>query len=311
MGAAYPKAVELRHLRYFVTVATELHFGRAAERLIISQPALSQQIRSLEGELGLELLDRNRRGVRLTPEGEAFLVEARAVVQRADRAADVAHALAEGATGRLRLSYVLTMPGGLPERIVREYRRRYPGVHVGADSGSTAQNLERLRRGELDVAFVHNPPGDDAGLSWVDVAVEPLVVAVPSAHPLSRRRRISREQLAGVPLVYVPRRSSPGVYDSILAQVYGSRPPDVVHTEPTMERVLVAVSEGVGVSLLLEERAAMLRRPGVTFRRFADPEPTVALAVAFRQRAPLAARRFVGLAQEMGRQPRPAARPRL
>src|SRR5215216_6005947 len=122
--------MELRHLRYFVAVATELHFGRAAERLFISQPALSQQIRSLEGELGLKLLERNRRGVRLTPEGEAFLADARAVVQQADRATDVARALAEGATGRLRLSYVLTMPGGLPERIVREYQRRYPGVQI-------------------------------------------------------------------------------------------------------------------------------------------------------------------------------------
>src|ERR671931_763013 len=130
MSDAYPRRMELRHLRYFVTVAAELHFGRAAARLFISRPALSQQIRSLEGELGLKLLERNRRGVRLTPEGEAFLVEARAVVRQADRAADVARALAEGATGRLRLSYVRTMPGGLPELIVREYQRRYPGVEV-------------------------------------------------------------------------------------------------------------------------------------------------------------------------------------
>jgi DNA-binding transcriptional LysR family regulator len=303
--------MELRHLRYFVAVASELHFGRAARRLFISQPALSQQIRSLEGELGLKLLERNRRGVRLTPEGAAFLAEATAVVQQADRAVEVARTLAEGATGRLRMSYVLTTPGGLPELIVREYQRRYPGVQISADSGSTAQNVERLRRGELDVAFVHNPLEDDADLGWVEIATQPLVVAVPSAHPLSRRRRLHREQLAGVPLVYIPRRNSPGVYDSILAQVYGARPPDVLRTEPTMERVLVAVSEGVGVSLLLEERAAMLRRPGVTFRRFADPAPTVALGVAFRQPPSLAAQRFIDLAQKLGREPRPADRPRL
>src|SRR5919199_6347065 len=107
--------MELRHLRYFVAVATELHFGRAAARLFVSQPALSQQIRSLERELGLQLLERDRRGVRLTPEGAAFLTEAKAVVQQADRAVAVAGALAAGATGRLRLSYVRTIPGGLPE----------------------------------------------------------------------------------------------------------------------------------------------------------------------------------------------------
>src|SRR5919206_4091536 len=112
--------MELRDLRYFVAVASELHFARAAQRLFVSQPALSQQIRSLEGELGFRLLERNRRGVRLTPEGLAFLAEATAVVQQADRAADVARALAEGASGQLRLSYVRAIFSGLPERIVSE-----------------------------------------------------------------------------------------------------------------------------------------------------------------------------------------------
>jgi DNA-binding transcriptional LysR family regulator len=301
--------VELRHLRYFVTVATELHVGRAAQRLFISQPALSQQLRSLEGELGLTLLERNRRGVRLTPEGEAFLAEATAVVQQADRALEVARALAEGATGRLRMSYVVTTPGGLPELIVSEYQRRYPHVQISADSGSTTQNLGRLRGGELDVAFVHNPPTGDAKLGWIQIATQRLVVAVPSAHPLSRRRRLDRGHLAGVPLVYIPRQNSPGVYDSILAQVYGARPPDVFRTEPTMERVLVAVSEGLGLTLLLDERAAMFRRPGVTFRRFADPEPTIALGVAFGQPPSLATRRFIDVAQELARQPRLAEGP--
>src|SRR5205809_6544457 len=101
--------MELRHLRYFVTVAAELHFARAAARLFISQPALSQQIRSLEGELGLKLLERTSHGVRLTPEGAAFLPEATAIVQQVDRALEVAHALAEGATGHLRMSYVRTI----------------------------------------------------------------------------------------------------------------------------------------------------------------------------------------------------------
>jgi DNA-binding transcriptional LysR family regulator len=303
--------MELRHLRYFVAVAAERHFGRAAARLHLSQPALSQQIRRLEGELGLTLLERDRRGVRLTPEGEAFLAEARAVVQQADRAAAVARALAAGATGRLRLSYVVTMSGGLPETIVSEYRRRYPGVELLADSGSTAHNAARLAAGELDVAFVHPPFEGAAELRWVEVATEPLVVAVPSAYPLSRRRRLRREDLAGVPLVYFPRHYSPGVYDSGLSQVYGAAAPDIVRTEPTGERVVVAVSEGAGISLLVEEQAATLRYPGVTFRRFADPEPTVALAVAFPPHPALAARRFVELAQDLGRHPKPARRPRL
>src|SRR2546428_5224144 len=261
--------MELRHLRYFVTVASELHFGRAAQRLFISQPSLSQQIRSLEAELGLKLLERDRRGARLTPEGAAFLAEARAVVQQADHAAAVARALAEGATGHLRLSYVVTVPGGLAEHMVREYQQRHPGVEITAESGSTAQNIERLRRGELDVAFAHTPFEDGEGLGWVEIAGLPLVVALPSAHPLSRRRRVRREQLAGVPLVYFPRHYSPGVYDRALSQVYGADPPDIVRTEPTAERILVAVAEGAGATLVVEEQAAALRHPGVTFRRFA------------------------------------------
>src|SRR5207237_10388818 len=128
ISGAYHRRMELRHLRYFVTVAAELHFARAAERLFISQPALSQQIRSLEAELGLKLLERNRRGVRLTPEGVTFLAEAAAVVQQAERAADVARGLAEGATGRLRMSYLRTMFSGLPALIVSAYQRRCPGA---------------------------------------------------------------------------------------------------------------------------------------------------------------------------------------
>ena len=304
--------MELRHLRYFVTVASELHFARAAERLFISQPALSQQIRGLEAELGLKLLERDRRGVRLTPEGAAFLAEAAAVVQQADRAVEVARALAEGATGRLRISYVRALPGRLPESIVREYQRRFPRVELIPDTEPTAVNVERLRVGELDVAFVHTPLENATGLGCVELTTEPLVVALPRTHPLSRRRRIRREALAGVPLVYFPRHQSPGFYDRSLAQVYGPAvTPDIVRTEPTEERMLLAVSEGAGITLLPEERTATVRYPGVVYRRFADPAPTAVLAVAFHEPPSLAARRFVELAQELAQQPKPADRPRL
>jgi DNA-binding transcriptional LysR family regulator len=298
---AYPASMELRHLRYFITVASELHFARAAQRLFISQPALSQQIRSLEGELGLTLFERNRRGVRLTPEGAAFLTEAEAVVRQADHAAEVARVLAEGGTGALRLSHLRTMPRGLPERVAAEYQRRYPGVEIIPESGSTEQNVERLRGGQVDVAFVLTPLEDVSELSWVDVAMEPILVALPSRHPLSHRRRLRREDLVGVPLVYHPRHNSPGFYDSSLSQVYGAVAPEIVRTEPNEERMLLAVSEGAGVTMLLADRTATLRFPGVVYRRFTDPEPTGTLGVAFRQSPSLAAQRFVALAQELGR----------
>jgi len=294
--------MELRDLRYFVAVASELHFARAAQRLFISQPALSQQIRSLERELGFKLLERNSRGVQLTPEGAAFLAEAKIVVRDADHAAGVARALAEGATGNLRLSHLRTMPRGLPEQIVSEYQRRYPGVEIVPESGSTEQNVERVHGGQLDLAFVLAPLESAPGLGCVEIATEPIVVAIPSTHPLSRRRRIRRGDLAGIPLVWYPRHNSPGFYDSSLSQMYGDTAPEIARTEPNEERMLVAVSEGAGITMLLAGRTTTLRFPGVVYRRFADPEPTGVLALAFHQPLAMPARRFVDLAAEIGRE---------
>lgn len=266
----------------------------------------------MEGELGLRLLERTRHGVRLTPEGAVFLPEALAIVRQVDRATDVAHALADGASGHLRLSYLRTMAGGLPGRIVSAYQRQFPRVELTTDSGTTAANVVRLRTGELDIAFVHTPIEHAGDLGWVDVTSEALVVTLPSTHPLSRRRRIARETLAGLPMVYFPRANTPGFYDRSLALVYGcAAAAPIVRTEPSEERMLVAVAEGAGITLIVEDRAATLRVPGVTYRRFADPEPTLALGAAFQQAPSLAARRLVDMAQELGQQPALAKRLRL
>jgi LysR substrate binding domain len=138
----------------------------------------------------------------------------------------------------------------------------------------------------------------------VDIATEPIVIALPSGHALSRRRRIRRDELGGLPLVFFPRHQSPGHYDRCLSQIYGSAgAPTIVRLEPSEERTLVGVAEGAGISLLLAARAATLRYPGVTYRRFTDPEPTGTLGVAFRPDASLAARRLVDLARDVGQRP--------
>jgi DNA-binding transcriptional LysR family regulator len=123
---------------------------------------------------------------------------------------------------------------------------------------------------------------------------------MPNGHPLSRRRRLRRQDLQGVPLIYFPRHNSPTFYDSSLAQVYGATEPPIVRTEPNEERSLIAVSEGVGITMLLAARTPTLRFPGVVYRRFVEPEPTGVLAVAIQQRPSLPARRFVELAAEIG-----------
>lgn len=296
--------MELRHLRYFLTVASEMHFGRAAQRLFVSQPAMSQQIRGLEGELGFKLFERDRRGVRLTPEGAAFLPEAEAVVQRADHATEVARALAEGDSGHLRLSQLRTMPRGVPERLTAEFQRRHPRVEIIPESGSTEQNVERLRSAQLDVAFVLAPLEDVPGVGCLEIAPEPVVVALPARHPLSRRRRIRPEELADLPLVFHPRHNSPGFYDSVLFQVFGTAAPNIVRTEPNEERMLLAVSEGAGITLLLADRTATLRFSGVVYRRLVDPQPVGILAVAYRKPPNTAARWFVDLARELAHAPK-------
>ena len=296
--------MELRDLRYFVAVASELHYGRAAKRLEISKPGLSQQISSFESELGFTLLERNQRtGVRLSPEGEAFLVQAMGVIREADRALELAQALARGTTGRLRVSYVPAMFSGLPSFIVAEYQRQFPGVELTSDSGSTASNIEKLRNAELDVAFVLTPVEQASDLRWVDVATESIVVALPGAHPLRRSPLVHRQDLATLPLVIFPRRNSAGYYDRTLLQVYGSDVPTIVRTEPSVEHALARVAEGAGISLILESRAATLRYPGVIYRPFDDPEPTAVLGVAFRPDPSLAAQHLMKLAQAIGRQP--------
>lgn len=188
--------MELRQLRYFVTVAEELHFGRAAERLNIVQPAVSQQVARLERELGLRLLDRSSRHVRLTGDGERMLREARAVLSAADRAAEVAAELASGRSGVLRIG---TAPG-LRDRLERgltALRAHTPDLEIQLSAGSTAEYLTALRSGELDIAFVR---GDVAAadLQAIELWRDPLSVLVPTAYRSDDGVKLV--DLAGLPL---------------------------------------------------------------------------------------------------------------
>ncbi|CAA9522202.1 MAG: hypothetical protein AVDCRST_MAG79-264 [uncultured Thermoleophilia bacterium] len=281
--------MELRQLRYFVAVAEELHFRRAAERLHVAQPGVSQQIISLEAELGVRLLDRDRRTVALTPAGTALLEEARAVLAGVDRARARTQAAGSGVTGRLRLSLTRSLTGGLAGRIVDAYRGRFPEVELELSAGHTSLHVEQLREGAIDVAFVR-PPLNDPLIAELELAREPLVCVLPSQHRLARRRRVSREDLRDEPLVWWARDHGPGPWDEMLAQVYGrGGTPPIVRTEPAEERILSAVAEGLGVSLSMLEVSRVLRIPGTVCRRFTAPEPTVGIALAWRRDAALPA----------------------
>lgn len=275
--------MELRQLRSFVAVAEELHFRRAAERLRLAQPSVSQHVRTLEAELGVTLFERNRRGAALTAAGRALLAEARGILARADEAAAITRATASGQLGRLRLSLTRSLTGGIAGAIVDAYRARYPDVAVELGLGTTMLHVEQLHAGEVDVAFVR-PPLEDPGLEELMLEREPMVCVLPTRHRLARRTRIRPSDLEGEPLVWWPESHGPGAWREVRREVCGEPPwPPIARVEPEEERIVSAVAEGAGVSFIMLERSKSLRIRGAVFRRFAPPEPTMGIALAWRR----------------------------
>lgn len=277
--------MELRQLRSFVVLAEELHFRRAADRLHIAQPSLSQQLRRLEGTLGVRLLERDRRRVALTPAGAALLPEARAVLAAADHAASVARATAAGERGRLRLNLTRSLTGGLAGEIVERFRAQHPGVQLELDVGTSTLNAVALRDDLIDAAFVRPPLLDD-GLEVLDLGREPMVCVLPTRHRLARRRTVRPPDVRGEPLVWWPEGHAPAPWRDMLAELYGEDPadwPPVARAEPEEERIVAAVASGAGISFIGLERSRSLRVPGAVYRRFAPPEPTMGIALAWRR----------------------------
>jgi len=258
--------VELRQLRYFVAVAEELHFHRAAERLHISQPPLSQQIRALEEELGFALLVRTRRRVELTPAGAAFLRDARAILGELDGAVAGARRIDAGLTGRLRINFVgsalfSTVPG-----TVERFRRSRPGVALELRERATADQLRAVRAGVADVGLVRPPIEDDDSLRVETVLRERTVAALPAAHPLAELRRVPLRRLAAEPLVLFPRDQAPGFHDLLIDSLAGSgSAPRVIQIAPEMLTIIGLVAAGTGVSLV-PASVARLALDGVAYR---------------------------------------------
>ncbi len=275
--------MELRQLRSFVAVAEERHFRRAADRLHLTQPSISQQIRTLEAELGVQLFDRNRRGASLTPAGSALLVEARELLSRAQRAVEVTRATGAGRRGRLRLSLTRSLTGGVAGAIVAAYREQYPDVELELGLGTTMLHVEQLHAGEIDVGFVR-PPLEVPGLEELRLGREPMVCVLPSGHRLTRRTVVRPADLRDEPLVWWPEVHGPGAWREVRREVCGDPPwPPLARSEPEEERIVSAVAEGAGISFIMLERSRSLRIPGAVYRRFAPPEPTMGIAIAWRR----------------------------
>jgi DNA-binding transcriptional LysR family regulator len=297
--------MELRHLRYFVAVAEDLHFRRAAERLHVAQPAVSEQIRKLEAELGVRLLSRNQRSVELTDAGAAMLPEARRVLVQADLAYRAAREADEQSIGQLRLGY---LPDALPSLIphmLRRFTATAPGIRLRFETAAARRLVEDVREQRLDAAVVCLPAAV-SGLRVVPIGVEETVAAVPEPHPCARESSIALSGLERTPLVHLPRAVNPAFHDGILGacREAGIAPALIEVAEPSVEQVLLAVASGAGIALLPESAAKRYTTPGVRFRALAPPAPSFDMAIVTRSPASTTTAAFLRLAQDIERPPR-------
>lgn len=303
--------MELRHLRYFVAVAEELHFGRAARRLNIAQPPLSRQIRDLERELGTPLFERGPRGVELTPAGRAFLPEARLTLAQAERAQRTAQRAARGESGRLRVGFVeaATYSGVLPD-VLGFFRMHLPSIGLSLFEMSPPEQLEAFREGRIDVGILHSPQLDAE--PWLRVEPfydDPLVAAVPDPGPLAARTRLALGDLADQPFVLYSRLVSPALYDEIIASCRAAGfSPRIVQEAAGWQTLASLVSAGMGVALVPRS----LRNspwPGVAYRSVRGLGVDLGLSAVWKrgERSPVR-ERFVTALKAVGRA-RARARP--
>jgi DNA-binding transcriptional LysR family regulator len=307
--------MELRHLRYFIAVAEELHFGRAAQRLCITQPPLSFQIQSLERELGVQLFVRGRR-VQLTEAGRALLAKAREAIEAADAAARAAQQAGLTVNGRLRVGYPAAGVFELPPLALRIFQERFPHVGVETVVAATGAHLEALDADQLDVAFVRLGVLDREAMQFRALQPEPLLLAVPSDHALARLPVVPVACLAGERMILFPHALEPLLYRYLVTDVLGrSRvAPSVVFEATTQESACSAVAARLGVAFVGESFARIFAMPGVAYRPFAPPRPVSSLGVAWRQGSTSSAvRRFLEVLDELAEGPAPvlAGRPSL
>jgi DNA-binding transcriptional LysR family regulator len=274
--------MELRHLRYFVTVAEELHFGRAAERLGIAQPPLSQQIKALEQQIGVLLLLRTKHHVELTAAGTVFAHEARKILAQADQAVHVAQRAARGEIGQLEVGFVSGAVYGKVPSIFRLVRTRYPEISLVLRDLSTEEQMEAIHAHRLDIGLIRPPVIASPSLAVQVIGREPLVIVLPRTHRLAGQKKISLEALAGEPFLHLPRQVAPGFYDQFVSLcTRAGFFPQIVQEARTTQTILSLVAVGMGVSIV-PASLRRLQRTGVVYRPLEGPEPTTELAVIWR-----------------------------
>ncbi len=270
--------MDLRHLRYFLCVAEEMHFGRAAQRLGISQPPLSQQIRALEAELGVRLFDRTSRRVRLTEAGELFVPEARATLAQADRAMETARLAARGERGRLRVGFTSSAPFvRLIASTLYRFRDTHPEVQLSLNDLARDQQLQELQRGGLDIALVRGivPPALPPGFDARCIIEEDMVVALREGHPLAMRPQDPEiADLAGFPLVLFSPALGAGFNEHFFSLCHQAGfEPDIAYEANSFATLLGLVAAGFGATVLARS-LERLHLENVVYRRLATPLPS-------------------------------------
>jgi DNA-binding transcriptional LysR family regulator len=277
--------IELRHLRYFLAVAEELNFGRAAERLNITQPSLSRQIQNLEKELVIILFERNQRQIKLTSPGQIFLTEVEQILLRFDQGIQIIKRVSRGKIGQLTVGFQGSSVYDIIPISIKSFRDRFPDVEVIMQPMETSQQVIAIAENNLDVGFVI-PPITDASLEVEILLEEPLVLALPENHPLAAQSEIAITALANEPLILASRDRGCGLHEQIfeIYQRAGLRP-NVVCAAREMQVMLGFVAAGMGISLL-PSHVKNFQRTGVLYRTLIPEAPIAGLGIAWKPNNP-------------------------
>ena len=293
--------IELRLWRQFVTLAEELHFGRAAVRLHMTQPPLSQAIQGLEQQIGVPLFQRTRRSVALTPAGAALLAPAHRLLAAADALPKVAQAAAAGLAGQLRLAFTSNIAyGPLPDWL-RGFRQAHPDVALQLREATLDVQLGAFDADEIDAGFVlHAPGATPPGFAAWAAQREPLVMALPANHPAASQAALTLADVAAEPLVIFPRHIAPSLFDAVLAayRAQGATP-HIAQEAIQMQTIVNLVSAGMGVAWV-PASVMQLQRPGVVYRPVADAGLHCETSLIWRAPAPPVVARFVAQVQAAG-----------
>jgi LysR family transcriptional regulator, benzoate and cis,cis-muconate-responsive activator of ben and cat genes len=280
-------AIELRHMRYFIAVAEERHFGEAAERLRIAQSGLSRQIQQLERLVGAQLLVRDPRGVEITPAGHVFLEYARRAVEIVDRAVASAYLASHGKTGLFRVGIPAATSIPIVTELLDEFQAEHPDIEIEVHRAHSPQVIGELARRVLDVGIVLAPFDAVESPNYLRLGSVELRVTIPAGNRLAGLERVPRSELLTEPFIQCPRGVDPALSDHVRVLLFGEQP----HPRPVLlfdfgeANVLHEVARGTGLALTGNKAAEELRIPGIVFRGFDDPIPLIDFGLVWHDRA--------------------------